>query len=772
MGTNFFDAAFRTLSGMGPVAPPSGTKKVKKKDKWHRLDEFGNQVEGNHKASVVTDSPEVFIAKLADDKKLSQVAGKLNNMLRNVGSKTSKYDYKAESIKWANAFKTIGGQWTEQQDAAILAGLKKDAGNRDWFAAFKHNYNLPLVDNGVGHVAAPDNQLEEPIIVDDPAPGPSMVRPPDTPKRGNDGEKGGATAEKQRKLAADAAEARATSTEAVTQVQAPAPAQVPAPSTSQVVTPPATVKSTKADTKGNMAGGGGSVGVDPAGSLPFECIQSHAPQVRFDGNKQYFAFGGTRLMYSWAYEFFPGQVPAVNNIAANINDGVIVGHSIPWEWIPFYCTPAEYAMLPFGHGDIYVDKVRVRVTPMAKETQFTTNGATSGVASQEHLCLGKVAIGLNHKWPNTAQLRAKEGGTVSNAAMSYSAAGVTKIDFGDLSKRFWGNLSNWSSGVSPYANPTTTTPGVPRSTMEMNIREIETVQLMMWDQWDTTTQGNNTACWGVPLVDRFITRFPFMAAIGKPIVDEEYVPKNGCIYYVPHMAMLSKDDFGKAQFYGQKHCGTRLRNSYTANNRDDNNIDEAQGMFSKNSNIGTKQSILGSYHGTVEKQNFVHGIHGGYASNISSTTQPSICIGMEPIKPIDFTTSLGVPIQARAMWKIDYQIVFRVERPEHIFQWPYPTHIKPSAGVATPSALQKSGLPLARRVPIPEHAILPGGYDTTNLGQPKYEEPSVENVMCQNIFGRALQKYSDSNSTLADVAGASYSDPANLGTNGFRLTSD
>lgn len=734
-------------------------------EQWHRRNEEGEKVRGNHKASTVTDAPDV-LAEKAGEEKMKQLAGKLNNMLRNIGSKTSSYDYKAEANKWGEAFKIRGGRWSDAQERAINMSLKKNPGNRDWFDAFRHNFHTPEVDNGIGHpeAAVPD-QVEEPMIVDDPAP---MVakRPEDTPRREPE-------EIKRRRLHAGAAEARATSTTEQAVSSSPASIEVPA----VVEAPPVAVESIEVDPVAGMAGGGGAVAVDPSGSLPFETIESHPPRVSFKDNKQFFTFGGSRIMYSWAYEFFPGKIPGVNNISANINDGVIVGHAIPWEWIPFYCTPGEYAMLPFGQGDVYIDKVRLRVTPMAKETQFTTNGATSGVASQEHLCLGKVVVGLNHKWPNTAILRAKEGATVANAQMSFSAAGVSKVDYGDLSKRYWGNLSNWTSGVSPYGNPTTTsggtvTNGTPRSTMEMNIREIETVQLMLWDQWDTTTQGNNSSCWGVPLLDRFVKRFPFMSAIGKPIVDEEYVPKNGCISYVPHISLLSKDDYNSAKFFGKQTATSRQANTFSVNNRD-SVIATTDTYVARNANIGTKQSILGSYHGCVEKQSFMPHCSGGYASENTNYTMPSVCIGMEPIKPIDFSTSLGVPIQARAMWKIDYQIIFRCERPEHIYHWPYPTHIKPSAGIVAPLAnVQKSGPAICRRNAIPEKAIFPLGYDSSSAGYPSYEEPSVEHVMCQNIFGKAIYKAADSNNTLVDVAGASYTDPANLGANGFRTTSD
>jgi len=744
---------------------------------WHRRDEDGEKAKGNHKASSVTDTPEELLTKLEPHKRLPQLAGKLNNMLRNVGAKKGVYDYQLEAEKWGQAFKNEGGVWSEAQDRAMERNLKVHPENRDWFDRFKHNLGVPNVDNGIGHPAAANlADLDAPAIAAPPEATPTVPhmvakRPEDTPTRP-------ATEAKRRRIHAEAAENRITPATTTT-TEAAVPIEVD-PVEEPVVEAPPVAAAVPGGTPA-MAGAG-PIATDPSGSVPMEFIGSQAPQVHFEGNNQYFCFGGTRIMYSWAYEFFAAPIPAVQNILATEFDGLVAGHAIPWEWIPFYCTPAEFAMLPFGQGDIYIDKVRCRVTPMAKETQFTTNGATSGVASQEHLCLGKVAVGLNHKWPQTAILRAKEGGGVATAPMSYSSAGLSSVDYSDLSKRYWGNLNRWSANDSPYAKPTTVTAGTPpvtnagtpRPTSELNVREIETVQVMLWDQWDVTTQGNNTSCWGVPLVDRFIKRFPFMSAIGKPIVDEEYTPKKGLISYVPHVNIQSKN-VSYAKNFGPENSYRRLANNPTINNKEDSAYYDSN-YISRNANIGTKESILGSYHGSVEKVNVQQqGCTGGLqAGGSDAVTMPSIVIGMEPIKPIDFTTSLGTPIQARAMWKIDYQIIFRVERPEHIYHWPYATHIKPSAGAATLTSYMKSGPAICRRSPIAEKMITPFAYNTAgtiNKGLPTYEEPAMERIH-HNIFGKPMYISGDSSYTVADIAGTGYTEPAQLGFNGLPTGAD
>ena len=393
---------------------PRGPVRLMQQDRdgtWHMMDAGGNKVKGNHKANSTTQAPEEYLLNEPD--RLQKIAGKLNMMMRNVGAKEAKHNYKEESVRWATEFRRAGGVWGVSQDNAIRLSLLKHPENREWFDAFKHNYNVPEVDNGIGHPAGEENQIAapEPIDVDEPDPVPEPMvarRPEDTPR-------GEATEAKRRRINFDGP-----------QVSEPPTSTVAGTSTAAATTPSiaaAIPSSTPHPSSGNqqnqnMAGAGGAVGVDPSGGLPFQTIESHFPIHNVDSGIETFKFGGSRIMYTWAYDFAMGAIPAVNDIAANTCDGAIVGHQLPWEWIPFYCTPAEFSMLPYRHADIYVDKVRVRVTPLAKETQFETASGTAKIASQEHLALGKVCVGLNHKWSNVAQLRAKEQSTPTKFVFS------------------------------------------------------------------------------------------------------------------------------------------------------------------------------------------------------------------------------------------------------------------------------------------------------------------------------------------------------------------
>ena len=716
---------------------------------WHRMDEDGRKQKGNHKPSKVTDAPEVYSAKFHySDERLRQLAGKLNRMLKNVGSKTQSYNYKEEVVKWANEFKKQGGTWRAEQDNAVKLSLAKNPSDRDWFAAIKHNFNLPDVDNGIGHPAGEPDQIdappaaeEEPMVARRPEDTPT--RPPVSPKRRrlNNSE-----TQVTQPPTGTLAPTAAPSSEASIAAELPT---APAPAAPETQNP-------------NMAGKTGAVGVDPSGGLPFEPIISQMPQHDMRDGKEFFTFGGTRIMYTWAYEFFPGTIPAVGPFVANANDGVAVGHQLPWEWIPFYCTPTEFEMLPYRRADIYVDKVRVRVTPMAKETQFQTGSGSTAVASQEHLTLGKVCVGLNHKWNNVGQLRLKEAATDNK--LQSSASDLQAVNYKDLRKRFWGNLSDWTSGTSPYGSST-----VPKSTMEMNIRELENVQVMLWDKWNTTDQGANDFCWGVPLIDRFITRFPFMPSIGKAIIDEEYSPRNGCIFHIKNVP-ICKTSFQTVQFFGDENTAWDLNRNTKFTNKG-NSFSSYYQTYSANSNLGTKaDSVLGAYHSTIEKYSLFEPCAGAGGAN-SRPTQPTIMFGLEPIKPIDPTTNIGTPIPARAMWKIDYQIIFRCERPAEIYHWPYPTHIKPSSSIANPTQLQQNFPPIVRHQAVPRFGLAGvGGFDATNTGQPVYENPTVESTMCQNFAGRPLLQYADQSANAEDVGGKGYIyQAASGGTLGIKI---
>lgn len=736
-------------SNEGPpvlVLPPAEKRKA---DVYNR-DDNGKKVKGNHKTTGVTRKPET----------IAEIGGKINLCIQNYRAKTQTWDYKDQLKRYVAELKALGGDLNENQLSKIQ-GLASTGENSEYAASI-------LRDNGynVGNAVQQQNAIEENIIPGEeanvPIAGPSGVqarRPEDTPTR----------------PPSEVKRPRYNTTEGSTEL-ATVPPQASTEAAPVLEAPVAAVQVEEAEMSGG--GGGATVGVDAAGSLPMQSIGSFMPSRTIEGNDELFRFGGTRMMYSWAYEFFPGNIPAFGYLAANKNDGVVVGHTLPWEWIPFYCTPAEYKMLPHGISDIEIDHVRVRVTPMAKETQFTTNGSNSGVASQEHLCLGHVAVGLNKKWPGPfAQLRAKEGGTVSGAQMSFSSSGLEKVDYQDLSKRFWGNLSNWTANASPYGNPTTTsgtpsvvTNGTARSCMEGNIREIETVSVMMWDVWNKTNQGSCTNSFGVPLIDRFITRFPFMAAVGKPLIDEVYKPKCGIVSRVKHVSPFRYDSYFQAGNCTQtgSYVTKRGYNVPSFNNQD-SQLTGTDVNISKNLNMGTKNTIVGSYHAAIERMNIGKQQTGAY-SDETLGVQPSITFGMQPIKPIDFSTSLGVPIQARAMWKIDYEIVFRCSRPQEIYHWPYPTNICPSANVANPNALQKSPDAINRHNAFPEYGLYPQSWDTTNTFCPAFEEPPIENKT-YTVYGLPIRNAgpnatTGSDYTITDIAGAGYVEPAKMTTDG------
>ena len=463
----------------GPVklrtVPVPKPKKVAKNpgDVWHRRGADGSKVAGNHKKSEVTESPDDY-ELLFDDRgeRIRKYGAKLNQMIKGVSAKTASYDYKLESQRWAEGFKRVGGVWGPKQDAAVAFSIDKNPATREWFDAFKHNFNLPEVDNGIGHPAAVEDQqvAPEPMVARRPEDTPT--RPPVSPKR--------------RRLNTPETQGAAPPTEPVapaeTQEEAPVPIEV-----DPIEPAVAAVEGTPA-----MAAGG-AVGVDPSGGLPFEPIISHFPMHTNEGGTERFTFGGSRIMYTWAYDFGLGQIPALYQLPGDKLDGAIVGHQLPWEWIPFYCTPAEFNMLPYRHADIYVDQVRVRVTPMAKETQFETASTTATVASQEHLALGKVCVGLNHKWNSVLSATAAEVVAPAVNSMAYSTDSLTAVNFTKLRKKFWGNLSDWTADVSPYPDT-----GFAKSSSHLGIRELENVQVMLWDRWETgaTKQGDNTFCWG------------------------------------------------------------------------------------------------------------------------------------------------------------------------------------------------------------------------------------------------------------------------------------
>lgn len=735
----------------------------------------GGQVKGNHKVSEVTPSP-LELLELARKKHPSddaaftaelrrQYGGKISSALndkRLYASNPSRDYQKVEIPKWSEALQAAGGSWTVPQFKKIV---EKAGAGEEWAQLVLSDYNQFFTSMGgeynddykkviddnrgsdfINHLFPAENpvasQEEEPPVSFSPV-DPPMVRPEDTPR-----------ASQKRKQDLDLPEARrrltyqtqpvgeAPPTSAPTAAPTAAPTSAPEP---MVVEPPA-----MATPDLNGASGGN----DPSGSSnAFHVFKSTKPSYSQHDGGMTIKFGGTRLMYSWALDM------RIHNVDG-YGDFVPVGHTIPWDWIPFYCTPGEWNSLPWKTHSMSIKRVGVTITPMAKETQFNTASGTSQIASNEHFAMGHVAVGLNLREdiPGYGIRRIKNNESTSSLISTSSEA----IDYKDLRKRYWGELSDM-----PYdgTKPNMYTNDKPRACSELGIREIETVGGMYVDRvyYNSGEGSNNKSLSGCPLLDRYITRFTFMPAIGHPIIQEEYVPKCGIINMQPHRILLENSrqielrDGGLVR--GSKYGFTMVKqdNRLQVNQIAKVNTTgsscvgqlnpEEEVEFSRNTNVGTTVlRNIGSYHALVDKSRIFDSNERG---DTCKTTQPSICFGMEPIRLINLTSSTPEYVNARAVWKIDYFIEISAVFDEP--SYPFATNVNYN-NVVFPANMYTSY--------IPRKMLNPLGWGTgTNTALPDKEirQPSFKHGFERH--GWPTTNATEDSVTLADVAGTNAQTP-------------
>lgn len=631
---------------------------------WNKVVD-GEKVPGDHKkTNPGTRKPET----------IAEVGGKINICIKNFNAKKSAYGpggYKRELLRYLKELKQLGGDLTEGQRLKL-----NDIRDPDVQSLIGDLF----IEADAPQVAAP------PVDVDDP-----MVRPQDTPRRPSPDSQEEAPPPAKRPVNHHIQPRILNPTEApVTAAAAPI----------EVDTPDVVM-----DTQGAVSGGN-----DPAGNGAMWSCQSHAPEIIEQGGKLKLRFGGSRLQYTWAMDM------RAHNISELAADFVPIGHSLAWEVPSFYCTPADWKLIPFQTHKCRISRVGVAVTPVGKETQFNTASGTSTIASNEHLCVAFKSVGMNfrHDIPATGYRRVKNNESSSTLITNVSE----NIDWVDLRKRYWGPLSDWTSGETPARYGTTSQV----SCAELSIRENEIVCGVYVDPFDKSTKANNVASFGALLKDRLVERFPLTPAIGKPIIQEIYEPIDGTLNYQPHRYLLkgAKDVsvFGKentSAFLYSSAGSISVDNKMTFINRDES--------FSRNANIaqsGYELGMTGSYHTLIEKYRNVHGQSGYDTKTHTGKSMPMLTFGLCPIRLINIASSAPEYVNARVIWKIDYFMEVECEfmRPEYCF----------ATNISADSTIYPVNMYTSL---IPRHMLNPCTYNSTLTEQPQYETLAPKAIQFQ-----------------------------------------
>ena len=130
-----------------------------------------------------------------------------------------------------------------------------------------------------------------------------------------------------------------------------------------------------------LSGGGNSM------QMASGRIGKNKPVRSKDG--RHVCFSGTRAMYTWGYNFSEQVNPftAKRELSYNAPGSQLckpLGHTLPWDIIGFYCTPAEWESLLWKTHKIEIESVEVSVTPLDKTVFFTTGSTDSKPVSTEH----------------------------------------------------------------------------------------------------------------------------------------------------------------------------------------------------------------------------------------------------------------------------------------------------------------------------------------------------------------------------------------------------
>ena len=130
-------------------------------------------------------------------------------------------------------------------------------------------------------------------------------------------------------------------------------------------------------------------------------IGKNEPQILDDGNT--IIFSGSRLHYTWAVHFNSIDNP----LGASYDTGTMnygdfkfkpLGFELPWDYIPFYCTPNEWETCLDWTKKIWIDHVEVEVTPMHKSVYFTTGATSSSPVTNEYGPYLYKSVGFNKKY--------------------------------------------------------------------------------------------------------------------------------------------------------------------------------------------------------------------------------------------------------------------------------------------------------------------------------------------------------------------------------------
>lgn len=254
-------------------------------------------------------------------------------------------------------------------------------------------------------------------------------------------------------------------------------------------------------TMAGIAGGG------PAAQIGTGCIKKNKPQYADDGSSV--TFSGSRMMYTWGYNFSEQVNPYSLNrkLVYNSNGDQVfkpLGQTVPWDWIPFYCTPAEWESLQWGSHIISVEEVGIRITPIDKSVFFTTGSTTSTPVTTEHAAYVYKVEDFD-SGTHLLSAQAMQG----NTPLDWGAANVlAPLNYSRLRDRLWGTRDR---------------AGIGHSCLDGVKRELEPILGVMLDNTAVYTD------FGSFLLGEKQEVYSLLDVMGKPFIQKSFKPVNGLV---------------------------------------------------------------------------------------------------------------------------------------------------------------------------------------------------------------------------------------------------
>jgi hypothetical protein len=346
-----------------------------------------------------------------------------------------------------------------------------------------------------------------------------------------------------------------------------------------------------------------------------QVLRSNEPVV--SGNTV--TFSGSRLLYSWGYNFGVQDLEDNNDTATpkTVKQKWLQTPMayIPVDWVPFYMAPGEYDDLP---KQSRIKKVSCKVIPWGSRTSFTTASETSKPATAQHIVTGISGIGLNNEmsWTNR---------DVTNIDSMVVAASAN-TNYTTLVKKFWGSKNDFTEIPTCFGA----------------IRGLDTYGGPVVDPQVTSPAADSH---GFCFLDRYVNRFDMAYQKGKPCINYEYEPRDGMLKHKNPALQVHRTANGN-KIMGSDLQPTSFKSEVNFA-KDTTNAQLTQAGIAIDAIIA--DSSL-QYNSCVEKSvaKVNYSMH-------HPKPQPQLHVGILPVFA-NTPTSSGI-ICAAAYWQVDYECV-------------------------------------------------------------------------------------------------------------------